>query len=97
MDKEKGSDPFHDSEEGDVYDLYNACDGAVLASDRLDVSKLDELSAEEREALDVDRLREVWEHTKGCPICEHIVRTLNLTRRILRSERPAPPETGHKR
>ena len=77
---------FHDSETGDVYDLYNACNGE-MAGALLDVRKLDELSAEEKEALDVRRLREVWEHTaSGCPTCDHIIRTLNAARGLLREE-----------
>ena len=31
MDQEQGVDQFHDSELGDVYDLYNACNGATVA------------------------------------------------------------------
>ncbi|HWS90239.1 MAG TPA: hypothetical protein VN282_24935 [Pyrinomonadaceae bacterium] len=92
MKRKKENDPFHDSELGDVYDLYNACNGVVLAGGRLDVSKLDELSREEAEALDLPRLREVWEHTAGCATCEEIIRTLNLTRRLLRDECRTLPE-----
>jgi len=84
VDREQNYEQFHDSELGDVYDLYNACNG-VLAGGRLDVSRLDELGREEAEALDLQRLREVWQHTvSGCRTCEDIIRTLHSTRTILR-------------
>jgi hypothetical protein len=80
----EGATQYHDSELGDVYDLYNACNGA-MSGGLLDVSKLDELTAREREALDVVRLRKVWEHTAtGCRTCAEIVRTLNIVRGKLR-------------
>jgi hypothetical protein len=79
------AEQFHDSELGDVYDLYNACNGVML-NDLLDVGKLGELSDEEREVLDVERLKKVWEHTATrCGTCAQIVRTLNDARRALRS------------
>jgi hypothetical protein len=82
----KGADQFHNNELGDVYDLYNACNG-VMRGDRLDVQKLNELDPEELEALDVVRLREVWDHTAtGCTICAGIIRTLNLARGTQREE-----------
>lgn len=87
----KDSDPFHDSELGDVYDLYNACNG-VLSGKLLDVSKLDELSREEAEVLDLERLRKVWRHTANCATCEEIIRTLNLTRKLLKDECKALPK-----
>ena len=73
---------FHDSELGDVYDLYNACNGVIREDGLLDVRKLKELSAEEKAVLNVSRLKEVWEHTATthCPICARIVRTLNEVR-----------------
>ena len=75
---------YHDSDLGDIYDLYNACNG-VMRGGLLDVCKLEELTAQEREVLDVERLREVWEHTAtGCPRCAQIVRTLNSARGLLR-------------
>jgi hypothetical protein len=78
---------FHDSELGDVYDLYNACNGAMVGG-LLDVDKLDELSPEEKKELNVKRLKEVWHHTAtGCATCAHIIRTLNAARGILREER----------
>ena len=77
---EETDDQFHDSDLGDIYDLYNACNGA-MDGDLLDVRKLDELSPDEKAALDVKRLREVWEHTNsGCDTCANIVRTLNAAR-----------------
>ncbi len=76
---------FHDSDSSeDVYDLFNACNGIVI-NGLLDVTKLDELSPEEAEALDVQRLREVWAHTAtGCARCAVIIKTLNLVRGKLR-------------
>lgn len=85
VDKEEGPDGFHDSELGDVYDLYNACNG-VMRNGMLDVRELNELSPEEMESIDVARLREVWYHTAtGCPICNNIIRTLNTIRGVLHS------------
>ncbi|MDQ5839363.1 MAG: hypothetical protein M3379_21515 [Acidobacteriota bacterium] len=101
MDQERGLDHFHDSELGDVYDLYNACNGA-LRDGLLDVRKLDELTPGERAVLDVARLREVWAHTStGCGTCQIIIQTLNAARGTMRSHadgsprsepRPAPPD-----
>ncbi len=84
MEREAVLDHFHDSDRGDIYDLYNACNGAMRAG-LLDVRKLDDLSAEEREVFDVPRLREVWEHATRCGKCEYIVKTLNLSRRKMRA------------
>lgn len=84
MDQEKGSDQFHDGELGDVYDLYNACNGVLLDDGLLDIRKLAELSPEEAELIDVARLRDAWHHTAtGCPRCNNIIRTLNTIRGIL--------------
>lgn len=78
---------FHNSKLGDVYDLYNACNGVMLDG-LLDVRKLRQLSPEEREVLDVRRLKEVWEHTAtGCATCARIVRSLNEARSALRTGR----------
>lgn len=78
---------FHDSESEDIYDLYNACNGAIREDGFLDVSKLDELSQEEREILNVKRLRDIWRHTlSGCPTCAGIIRTLNSVRQIMGEE-----------
>lgn len=85
MDRVDCIDQFHDSELGDVYDLYNACNGATRDG-LLDVDKLDELSAQEAEALDLTRLREVWRHTAtGCLTCTKIVSALNRARVTLRA------------
>jgi hypothetical protein len=93
VDQQRGLNQFHDSELGDVYDLYNACNGA-MSGGLLDVSKLDELTAREREALDVVRLRKVWEHTAtGCRTCAEIVRTLNIVRRAMQSHADGPPQS----
>ena len=78
---------FHNSESEDIYDLYNACNGSVCEDGFLDISKLDELSSEEREILNVKRLREIWQHTtSNCAVCAGIVRTLNSVRRIVDEE-----------
>jgi hypothetical protein len=77
---EKETDQFHKSESEDIYDLYNACNGAIRGG-LLDISKLDELTPEELEALNVDRLRDIWLHTaSGCSKCETIIATLNMVR-----------------
>lgn len=74
---------FHDSESEDIYDLYNACNGAIHEG-FLDIRKLDELNAGELEVLDLERLREIWFHTiSGCGTCAEIVRTLNSVRGML--------------
>jgi hypothetical protein len=87
-----GLSQYHDSELGDIYDLYNACNG-IMSGELLDVRKLEELSAKEREVLDVERLREVWEHTStGCSTCAAIIRTLNIARGRLRGEAICAPE-----
>ena len=85
MKRAEETDGFHNSERGDVYDLYNACNGAML-DDLLDVRKLDNLSLEEKRALNVPRLKAVWAHTaSGCLTCKNIVKTLNLCRGTLRA------------
>ena len=77
---EASIDEFHHSEVGDIYDLYNACNG-VLYKGCLDKRKLDEYSPEDAEEINVLRLREVWEHTaSGCPECENIISALNQLR-----------------
>lgn len=71
---------FHDSETGDIYALFNACDG-VIVNGLLDVRKLDEYGPRDAEKLNVARLREVWAHTAaGCAECESIVRGLSRLR-----------------
>lgn len=89
MEEGKGADPYHDSE-SDIYDLFNACDG-VLHNGLLDKRKLDDLSPEELEVLDVERLKEVWAHTAaGCSKCEAIIRTLNIVRGVLSEDAEEP-------
>lgn len=71
---------FHDSDSRDIYTLYNVCNGEV-ENGLLNISKLDELSAEELEIFDVTRLKEIWIHTaSGCQTCADIVETLNMVR-----------------
>lgn len=85
MDKDKGSNEFHDSEI-DVFDLFNACNG-VMRNRLLDVSKLDDFTEEEARALNVPRLKEIWRHTAGgCLECERIVTALSAIRKGLREE-----------
>ena len=83
---EKTIDSFHDSESEDIYDLYNACNG-IVRNGLLDIRELDKLSQTESEALNVPRLREIWEHTtSGCCTCKDIVSALNLIRGTLADE-----------
>lgn len=71
---------FHDSEAGDIYALFNACDGVII-NGLLDVRKLEEYSPEDAEALNVPRLKAVWEHTaSGCAECKGIVHALSRLR-----------------
>jgi len=87
-------DEYHDSDSGDIYDLYNVCNG-VLHNGLLDIHKLEELTTEEREFLDIERLREIWLHTaSGCVTCAGIIRTLNSLRGILTEEEPNLPESA---
>jgi hypothetical protein len=84
--QETRNDAFHDSESEDIYDLYNACDG-IVRDGLLDIRELDGLSQEESEALNVARLREIWDHTaSGCSTCKNIVETLNSVRGSLRTD-----------
>jgi len=83
LNAELTAEEFHDSELGDIYDLYNACNGAMV-NGLLDVSKLDEYSPEDAEALNVPRLREVWQHmASGCSECRSIVHGLSRLRESL--------------
>src|ERR1044072_8239458 len=85
VDREKDADPFHDSET-DIHDLFNACNGVVRVDGLLDVSKLDEYSPQDSEALNVPRLREIWHHTEsGCQRCARTIRTLRMFRERLRA------------
>jgi hypothetical protein len=81
----EADDDFHDSDAEDVYDLYLVCNGALLDNGLLDARKLDELTPEESQILNVPRLREIWRHTAtGCEQCKDIIRTLNIVRNVLR-------------
>ena len=79
-------DDFHDSEIGDIYDLYNACNG-VLRDGSLDIRNLEQYGPDDYEILNVPRLREVWEHSAtGCSKCKDIVTALNRMREVMKPE-----------
>src|SRR5689334_21524370 len=68
---------FHDSESGDIYDLFNACNG-IVREGFLDVRQLDNYTAEEAKELNITRLGEIWKHTKtGCSHCQKVVAALS--------------------
>jgi hypothetical protein len=90
MTQENNEKDAHDTEYDDVYDLYNACNGE-LHEGVLDIRKLDELSEEEREILDVSRLKKAWVHVTGCGKCARIIHTLNFARQVLRERSGKPP------
>jgi hypothetical protein len=74
---------FHDSESGDIYDLFNACNG-IVREGLLDVEQLNNYTPAEAEELNISRLREIWEHTKtGCLHCRDIVKALRMLRRTV--------------
>jgi len=76
-------DEFHDSDI-DIFALFNACDG-IICDGFLDVSELDKYSPADAEALNVPRLREIWEHTTtGCPKCREIIEALQDVRGAVR-------------
>ena len=80
------SDDFHDSEIGDIYDLYNACNG-VFFEGLLDKRKLDDYGPDEYEVLNISRLREVWDHTaSGCATCNNIIKALDRMRGAINTE-----------
>ena len=80
------SDDFHDNELGDIYDLYNACNG-VLHNGLLDIRELDQYGPDDYEILNVPRLREVWEHSAtGCSKCKDVVTALNNLREAMKPE-----------
>ncbi len=80
MKAEPNTDEFHDSDAGDIYDLYNACNG-VLHDGLLDIRKLEEYSPKDAEELNVTRLREVWTHAaSGCAECKDAVSALSSLR-----------------
>ena len=82
-------DPLHYRKVEDLYDLYNACNG-VMHNGLLDIRKLAELSAEETEVLDIERLRQVWEHMESCGRCQAIVKKLNSIREEMRKRADEP-------
>ena len=73
------TDEFHDSDV-DVFDLYNACNG-IIRGGFLDVRELDKYSPDDAKALNVPRLKEIWEHTTtGCLQCREIIEALHVVR-----------------
>lgn len=80
--KTVGNNQFHNREsEGDLHDLYNAC---YSRNGVLDFQKLDELSEDEAEYLNVPRLKELGVHVaSGCAECAAIIKTLNWARGAL--------------
>ena len=73
-------DEFHDNEAGDIFDLYNACNG-VFRGNLLDERMLDDYSAEEAAEINVARLKEVWtHHATGCHHCQTVIDALNQLR-----------------
>lgn len=79
-------DDFHDSEIGDIYDLYNAVNG-VMYNGLLDIRKLEEYGPDDYEILNVPRLREVWEHSAtGCTKCKDIITALSRMRDAMKPE-----------
>lgn len=93
---------YHDSESGDIYDLFNACNG-VMVDGLVDVEQLNNYTAEEAEVLNIIRLREIWEHTRrGCLHCRNIVEALHALRRVagdladeIRSHDDTDPDINH--
>lgn len=75
------TDEFHDSDSDvDVFDLYNACNG-IMRGGFLDVRELDKYSPDDAKALNVPRLKEIWEHTTtGCLQCRGIIEALHVVR-----------------
>jgi len=92
--KPKGTDSFHNNDESeDIYDLYNAVNGIVRSNGLLDIDELSKLSQQESAALDVPRLKEIWQHTAtGCARCANIIEILNLARQTLAQELESLPE-----
>ena len=78
-------DDFHDSENGDIYDLFNACNG-VLRDGLLDIKTLEQYGPDDYEILNVPRLREVWEHSATCSKCKDIVTALSRMREAMKPE-----------
>lgn len=89
-------DEFHDSDSGlDVFALFNACNG-IIRDGFLDVSELDKYSPAEAEALNVPRLKEIWEHTTtDCLQCREIIEALGVVRGTVRDAADtADPDQG---
>ena len=99
---ENDTEHFHDSESGDIYDLFNACNG-VMRDGFLDVEQLNNYTPEEAEVLNIIRLRQIWEHTRtDCLHCRKIVGALRALRRVageladdIRSHDDTDPEIKH--
>lgn len=97
------TESFHDHESGDIYDLFNACNGVIMLDGLLDVEQLNNYTTEEAEVLNIIRLREIWEHTRtGCLHCRKIVEALRALRRAagsladdLRSHDDTDPDINH--
>lgn len=84
MERIQETEQYHDSDLGDVYDLYNACDGVLDADGLLDVEQLNHYSPDEAEELNVSWLRVIWEHTAtGCARCAEIIESLQTLRKAL--------------
>jgi hypothetical protein len=84
--KLEGTDSFHNSESEDIYDLYNAVNG-IVRDGLLDINELQKLSQQESAALNVPKLKEIWQHTaNGCARCANIIEILNLARQTLAQE-----------
>jgi hypothetical protein len=77
-------DNFHEDEFDAVFDLFNACNGEFDSSGMLKKSKLQELTVEEKNILDVPRLTRLWHHIKdGCPECWSVIATISDARRAM--------------
>jgi hypothetical protein len=73
---------YHDNESTNVIDLFNAVHGA-FQNGQLDVNRLDTLSEEEKQDLDIQRLKDIWSHVKaGCSRCQTIITELSLIPQI---------------
>jgi len=80
----RGNHQFHDSESDDIYDLYNVC----MENGLLDLRRLDEISDDERELFDIERLKEFGAHViSGCITCQTVINTLNFAREELKQSR----------
>ena len=79
------TDEFHDSDSNvDLFDLYNSTNG-IIHNGFLDVRELEKYSSDEAKALNVPRLREIWEHTTtGCAQCREIIKALDHIRSAVR-------------